>query len=60
MHHNLGQNLYVSPTTIDDTLDMAREVWTYPNLAYPEAMARLQSIKYPEILGKELNKYVVA
>ena len=60
MHQNLGQNLYVSPTTIDDTLNMARTGWAYPNLAYPEAMAMLQSINFPEILGKELNECVVA
>ena len=60
MHHNFGQNVYVSSTTIDDTLDMAKVGWTYPNLTYPEAMAMLQSINFPEILGKKLNEYVEA
>ena len=27
IHQNLGQNLYVSPTTLEDTLDMARTGW---------------------------------
>ena len=60
MHQNLGQSLYATPTTIEDTLDMAREGWNYPNLNYPEAMTMLQSISYPEILGKELNDCVLA
>ena len=50
----------MSPTTIEDTLNMAREGWTYPNLAYPEAMAMLQSLSFPEIVGKELSECAVA
>ena len=39
---------------------MARTGWAYPNLSYPEAIAMLQNISFPEILGKELNECVVA
>ena len=49
IHHNLGQNLNMSPTTIEDTLDMTKEGWAYPNLSYREAMTMLQEIKCPEI-----------
>ena len=60
IHHNLGQNLNMSPTTIEDTLDMTKKGWAYPNLSYREAMTMLQEIKCPEILGKELDNCVVA
>ena len=60
IHHNFGQNLYMSPTTIEDTLDMARKGWAYPNLSYRETMTMLHEIKCPEILGKELDNCVVA
>ena len=60
IHQNLGQNLYMSPTTLEDTLDMAREGWAYPNLSYREAIAMLQELKFPKILGKELDECVIA
>ena len=60
IHQNLGQDLDVSPTTIEDTLDMVRAGWPYPNLSYPEAMAMIQNINSPKILGKELNDCVLA
>ena len=60
IHSNFGQNLYMSPTTIEDTLNMTKEGWAYPNLSYQEAMTMLQEIKCPEILGKELDNCVVA
>ena len=60
IHQNMGQNLYVSPTTIEDTLDMAKQGWTFPNLRYSEAMGMLQTLSFPEILGKELDTCVVA
>ena len=50
----------MSPTTIEDTLDMTKKGWAYPNLSYQEAMTMLQEIKCPEILGKELDNCVVA
>ena len=50
----------MSPTTLEDTLDMAKEGWAYPNLSYQDAMAMLQELKFPEILGKELDDCVVA
>ena len=59
-HHNLGQNLTLSPTTIEDTLSMAQEDWTYPNLFYPKAMRMIQEINFPEIIGKELDECVIA
>ena len=50
----------MSPTTLEDTLDMAREGWAYPSLSYRDAIAMLQELKFPEILGKELDDCVVA
>ena len=34
--------------------------WAYPNLSYREAIAMLQELKFPKILGKELDECVIA
>ena len=56
----MGQDLYVSPSTIEDTLDMEKAGWPYPNLSYLEVMAMIQNISFPTLLGKELNDRVMA
>ena len=60
IHHNLGQNLTASPTTIEDTLSMALEGWSYPNLSYLEAMQMIRSLDFPHILGRELDMCAIA